>query len=251
MWLALGVGLVLSGCSVQKRSIMPGWHVEIVRSKSKGFHPPTHAAATKTEKVHSEGPRMLAKPQSIAVAGDESPAAEFESLSPVPARMVTPLRQTNRQAIATMNPSVLASETSAPQHIGFARFLYFLFGLPLTFLGIIYILLAGWEIGFLFIGVVCLIGGIAALKKAFTPRAKWLEPQDNPRADILAQLKQARKNQWRSRVEERQQRRAAQAQVRAEAKERRRMRREAFFRSAYTRMAIGFFGILALYALLF
>lgn len=68
---------------------------------------------------------------------------------------------------------------------------------------------------------------------------------------LAAQLKQARKNQWRRRIKERQERRAAQAQVRAEAKERRRMRREAFFQSAYTRMAIGFFGILALYALLF
>ena len=150
-----------------------------------------------------------------------------------------------------MNPSEVAPDTPAPQNIGFVRFLYFLLGLPLTILGIIFILLAGWETGFLFLGVVCLIGGIAALKKAFTPRAKWLEPEDNPRADILAQLKQARKNQWRRRVEERQQRGASQAQVRDEARGRRRMRRQAFFQSAYTRMAIGFFGILALYALLF
>jgi hypothetical protein len=234
---------------------MPGWHIEIVGTKSKSSYSPTHtsasSAASKKEEVQFKGPRMLANPQAITVTGDETPAAEFELLSPVPALMATPLRQSNRKSIATMNPSVLASETPAPQNIGFVRFLYFLFGLPLTLLGIICILLVGWEIGFLFIGVVCLIGGIAALKKAFTPRAKWLEPEANPRADILAQLKQARKNQWRRRIEERQQRRAAHAQVRAEAKERRRMRREAFFQSAYTRMAIGFFGILALYALLF
>jgi hypothetical protein len=230
---------------------MPGWHIEIVGSKGKGCHPPAYTAAVEKEEVHSNVPRMHLKTQAIAVAGEKWPVSECEPLIPLPARMATPLQQATRKSIPTLKPSVWVSETPAPQNIGFVRFLYFLFGLPLTFLGIIFILLAGWETGFLFLGVVCLIGGIAALKKALTPKAKWLEPEENPQADILAQLRQARKNQWRRRVEERQERRAAQAQVRGEAREHRRERRHAFFQSAYARMAIGFFGILALYALLF
>lgn len=251
MWLAMGVGLIFSGCTMQKRSLLPGWYIEIVGPNSNVNHTPVQAAMADSEGPQSKGPRVNSETQVIEAADAGEPTAVFESFIPVPARMATPIQQSTRRSFATLNPSVLVSETPSPQNIGFVRFLYFLFGLPLTFLGIICILLTAWDIGFLFLGLVCLIAGIAALKKAFTPRAKWLNPEDNPRADIHAQLKQARKNQQRRRIEERQERRAAQVQVRGEARERRRQRMDAFFQSAYTRMAIGFFGILALYALLF
>ena len=194
---------------------------------------------------------MHSTTQTLPVAGKETPAAEFQSLTPMPARLATPLQQTTCKSIATLNLSEWVSETPAPQNIGMVRFFLFLVGLPLIAFGLLLIALAGWEIGFLFLGPLLIIAGIASLKKAFTPSSKWDEPRENPQADINAQLRQARKNQHRRRIEERQERRAAQAQVRDEAQARRRQRRQAFFQSAYTRMAIGFFGILALYAVLF
>lgn len=255
--MVLVLGTLLPGCTMQKRSIMPGWHVEFLGQKSGCEQPTSQDRMTVRMSTDARSQLKQAPSRAENVPCEAEGSSEyFESIDrmkAVASLNAQPVPHVLPNSLKQLHPSSgeFAPAPAVPNNIGFVRFLYFLFGLPLTFLGIIFILLAGWETGFLFVGLVSLIAGIAALKKAFTSRAKWLEPEDNPQTDINAQLRQARKNQHRRRIEERQKRRAEQAHRRTEARERRRERRHAFFQSAYARMAIGFFGILALYALLF
>lgn len=242
-WWVLGVGFILSSCTVQKRSIMPGWHIDFVGAKSEGNlfgSPADEALCTSSCKGH----------MAVNVPFEAEPCGEglgpSEQMNPVSRLMVRPLKRetaSKRAPIYAANTEWVKA-SAVPTNIGMVRFLLFLVGLPLIAFGLLFIALAGWEIGFLFLGPLLMIAGIAALKKAFTPNSKWGETKENPQDEIVAQLRQARKNQQRRRIEERQDRRA-------EARERRRLQRHAFFQSAYIRMAIGFFGILALYALLF
>jgi hypothetical protein len=82
--------------------------------------------------------------------------------------------QSNQAKNHQQNPTLHSDqESEVPRNIGWIRILLFLSGLSLTSLGLVFILLIGWDSSFIWKAIAFLTGGFFALKWAFTPNSKW------------------------------------------------------------------------------
>jgi hypothetical protein len=187
------LGILLSGCTLQKRSIMPGWHIEM-RSEGR-----TSQTTEKHESEAEKDPRSQNKasndfiPHTSELQRLKPRPTERDPLIPVKALMTQQVKaelelfqnplepihsdnslQSNQAKNHQQNPTLHSDqESEVPRNIGWIRILLFLSGLSLTSLGLVFILLIGWDSSFIWKAIAFLTGGFFALKWAFTPNSKW------------------------------------------------------------------------------
>ena len=194
------LGILLSGCTLQKRSIMPGWHIEM-RSEGR-----TSQTAEKHESEAEKDPRSQNKasndfiPHTSELQRLKPRPTERDPLIPAKALMTQHVRaelesiqnllepihsdnslQSNQAKNLQQNPTLHSDqESEVPRNIGWIRILLFLLGLWLALAGLFSLLIflfIGWNDSqgrdFLWQAIPLLTGGFFALKWAFTPNSKW------------------------------------------------------------------------------
>jgi len=194
------LGILLSGCTLQKRSIMPGWHIEM-RSEGR-----TSQTAEKHEPEAEQDPHSQNKASNDFIHH----TSELQGLKPrpndrdplIPAKVLMTQRvkaelesfqnllepihsdnslQSNQAKNHQQNPILHSDqESEVPRNIGWIRILLFLLGLWLALAGLFSLLVflfIGWNDrqgrDFLWQAIPLLTGGFFALKWAFTPNSKW------------------------------------------------------------------------------
>ena len=285
--LLLSLVLLLPSCSLQKRTTQPGWHVEFAgeSGRSKKFdssegnddgmaslHPrsPSDQENPSRRTLQSES-RIFWRNQMIAPQAmvgqpihatrltlSKNHVAKFPVETFLVAKSNKILRRPSEPT--EMNPD-------APKNVGFLRFLLFLIGLPLTFIGLISLLLIGLDGAFFLVAVLFLTPGIIALKWAFTPNSKWGKRKqqvsespgevnrsktndamnDELNKAMDAKQKEAERIRKEAMLEAQNERR----RVRGEKSQARKTKRQDFFQSPTAKIALGFGAMIAAYALLF
>ena len=194
------LGILLSGCTLQKRSIMPGWHIEM----------PSEGRTSQTAEKHESGAEQDPHSQNKASNDFIPHTSELQRLKPrpterdplIPAKalmtqhvraelesfqnLLEPINsdnslQSNQAKNLQQNPTLQSDqESEVPRNIGWIRILLFLLGLWLALGGLFFLLVflfIGWNDrqgrDFLWQAIPLLTGGFFALKWAFTPNSKW------------------------------------------------------------------------------
>lgn len=197
IYLLLGVAFVWSlvGCSMQKRSLMPGWHIETPGhaseiTASQQFDLSAHRAASAQlnntegglklpweEQMHT--PNALRHDALIPTKSLMS-ESEMDKLDPLllPAHesYFVAFSDTTVTASGPLDEtSVAVTTTMVPKNHAAERVVLTLLGLPAVVIGSILSLigLAFGEFGLVLLSILLLIAGILALIKAATPDWKW------------------------------------------------------------------------------
>ena len=269
------LSIALPSCMMQKRSIMPGWHIELqgesaATQKAEGPDALIEGVAGTFAEVLNQDSEPFANVQS-----SEKQSIQRDPLIPVKSLMALPLQAKRHSRLKTLDADWIDSsqktkssrgllraavlrtlrdsrlEPYVAQHIGAKRFLLFLLGLPLTLLGVVCLLLVGWDTSFLLFGIVLLTSGIVALKWAFTPNSRWgINKHITPMNSSGGQSSVA-KNSYQIRIEAMERARDEARRVQAEKRQAQKEKRQAFLQTPAMKAAMGFLIIFGLYALLF
>ena len=268
------LSIALPSCTMQKRSIMPGWHIELQGDRTasqeieKSGDLIDNISDTCAEVLNQDSEPLT------NVRSSEKQVIQRDPLIPVKSLMALPPQMTDLSLLKTLDAAPMTDSTEAKkssrgllravglravglravgpwrllsydlQHIGAIRFLLFLLGLPLTLLGVVCLLLVGWDVAFLLPGLALLTAGIAALKWAFTANARWGE-----RKRVVGDSVAKDSNQVQREAMERA--RDDARRVRAERSQARKVKRQAFFQTPAIKTALGFVLIFVAYFLLF
>ena len=268
------LSIALPSCTMQKRSIMPGWHIELQGDRTasqeieKSGDLIDNISDTCAEVLNQDSEPLT------NVRSSEKQVIQRDPLIPVKSLMALPPQMTDLSLLKTLDAALMTDSSEAKkssrgllravglravglravgpwrllsydlQHIGAIRFLLFLLGLPLTLLGVVCLLLVGWDVAFLLPGLALLTAGIVALKWAFTANARWGE-----RKRVVGDSVAKDSNQVQREAMERA--RDDARRVRAERSQARKVKRQAFFQTPAIKTALGFVLIFVAYFLLF
>jgi hypothetical protein len=268
------LSIALPSCTMQKRSIMPGWHIELQGDRTasqeieKSGDLIDNISDTCAEVLNQDSEPLT------NVRSSEKQVIQRDPLIPVKSLMALPPQMTDLSLLKTLDAATVTDSSEAKkssrgllravglravglravgpwrllsydlQHIGAIRFLLFLLGLPLTLLGVVCLLLVGWDVAFLLPGLALLTAGIVALKWAFTANARWGE-----RKRVVGDSVAKDSNQVQREAMERA--RDDARRVRAERSQARKVKRQAFFQTPAIKTALGFVLIFVAYFLLF
>lgn len=197
IYLALGLAFFWSmmGCTMQKRSLMPGWHIETLGHASEStareqsqLRPhrdasaPLNATASDLKlplekQTHPSSPLLhdALIPTKSLMSGSEMDKLEPLLLPTHESHFVTFSDTTVTASGALGETSVAVTTTMVPRNHTAQRIVLTLLGLPAVFIGSILSLigLAFGEFGLVLLSLLLLIAGILALIKAATPDWKW------------------------------------------------------------------------------
>ena len=253
---------------------MPGWHIELQGDRTasqeieKSGDLIDNISDTCAEVLNQDSEPLT------NVRSSEKQVIQRDPLIPVKSLMALPPQMTDLSLLKTLDAATVTDSSEAKkssrgllravglravglravgpwrllsydlQHIGAIRFLLFLLGLPLTLLGVVCLLLVGWDVAFLLPGLALLTAGIVALKWAFTANARWGE-----RKRVVGDSVAKDSNQVQREAMERA--RDDARRVRAERSQARKVKRQAFFQTPAIKTALGFVLIFVAYFLLF
>ena len=197
IYLLLGVAFVWSmmGCTMQKRSLMPGWHIETLGHASEStareqFHLSPHRDASahlnatacdlKLPLEKQTHPRSPLLHDALIPTKTLMSESEMDKLDPLllPAHesQIVAFSDTTVTASGALGEtSVAVTSTMVPKNHTAQRVILTLLGLPAVLIGSIIGLigLAFGEFGLVLLRLLLLIAGILALIKAATPDWKW------------------------------------------------------------------------------
>lgn len=261
-------GILLQGCSLQKRSLMPGWHVERIAKASitpdeSSVEGANHTAASESLGMHAESTTLLQDvliPMKALMAYAPSvegvpelntlhisqPADAFETLPSASHEIAS--QQAKRRAIA---PGELIAT------------LLYLLSAVIGVGGVLYILLgiAFGDSALILASALAIAVSAFLIYAAQNPNSKWRRraveryrerlldrvDRSEERAEYEAELEVKRAaRQEDLRLKEENRRNAQEAEQQA-----RKARRQAFFQDPFVTIALGFGAIIALYLLLF
>lgn len=276
------LSIALPSCMMQKRSIMPGWHIELqgesaATQKAEALDALIEGDADTFTEVLNQDSEPFANVRS---SSSEKQSIQRDPLIPVKSLMGLPLQAKRHSRLKTLDAESIDSsqttkssrgllraaalrtaalrtvglsrlESSVPQHIGAIRFLLFLLGLPLTLLGVVCLLLVGWDVAFLLPGIILLIAGIVALKWAFTPNSRWGKNKRITPMNSSGGQSSVAKNSNQIQREAMERARVEARRVQAEKRQAQKEKRQAFLQTPAMKAAMGFLIIFGLYALLF
>jgi hypothetical protein len=258
--LFFALSIVLSGCVMQKRSIMPGWHFEMSQNSHEPIHTECPEKETKKESginYDFEGQRPRTKPtKTLASLNRTDPLIPIKSLMAHPLQIeIDQERRLEWKFAGVQGQEVRRTADKAdgaysdPNYV-LSR-LWKLYGaISWSVLSIIFIFIAGDGGGWLVAGVPCSIMATRSFRWIFASNAAWAQRKASkpfsrsffPRTNTLKEP---------ARKEAIELQNAENKRIRAELKASRRAKRQAFLQAPSTKIALGFLGILAGYALLF
>lgn len=275
MFVLLAFGLLLQGCTLQKRSLMPGWHVEKVEHASSISEVPSAEPVLEIFAKASEQPLVAAPSLADPLIPLKGLMACSPSIVIAPEWKIPRLREKMhafRDPIPAVNNHNEVRRTglySAAPGDAFAGFLLFLaivggsLGLLIFLIGLAFGSFSTILLGSLLFGI-----AIRLRLSAANPEAKWrLRAVDRRRKK--QQNRSDRPEEMAKRTAELEARRAAQReelQLKQEQKmkeqqerrlqqeaeqQARKAKRQAFFQKPFVKTALGFGGIIGLYLLLF
>ena len=269
------LSIALPSCMMQKRSIMPGWHIELqgesaATQKAEAPDALIEGDADTFTEVLNQDSEPFAN-----VRSSEKQSIQRDPLIPVKSLMGLPLQAKRHSRLKTLDAESIDSsqttkssrgllraaalrtaglsrlESSVLQHIGAIRFLLFLLGLPLTLLGVVCLLLVWWDVAFLLPGIILLIAWIVALKWAFTPNSRWVKNKRITPMNTSGGQSSVAKNSNQIQREAMERARVEARRVQAEKRQAQKEKRQAFLQTPAMKAAMGFLIIFGLYALLF
>ncbi|GEM_PF-1157732 len=279
------LSIALPSCTMQKRSIMPGWHIELQGDRTasqeieKSGDLIDNISDTCAEVLNQDSEPLT------NVRSSEKQVIQRDPLIPVKSLMALPPQMTDLSLLKTLDAAPMTDSSEVKkssrgllravglravglravgpwrllsydlQHIGAIRFLLFLLGLPLTLLGVVCLLLVGWDVAFLLPGLALLTAGILALKWAFTANARWGERKRvtpiNSYGGHSSVGDSVAKDSNQVQREAMERARDDARRVRAEKSQARKVKRQAFFQTPAIKTALGFVLIFVAYFLLF
>lgn len=197
IYLALGLAFFWSmmGCTMQKRSLMPGWHIETLGHASESTaREQSHLSPHRDASAHLNAtacdlelplekqthPRSPLLHDALIPTKSLMSESEMDKLEPLllPAHeshFVTFSDTTVTASGALGETSVAVTTTMVPKNHTAQRIILYLLGLPAVLIGSIIGLigLAFGEFGLVLLSLLLLIAGILALFKAATPDWQW------------------------------------------------------------------------------
>ena len=258
--LLLALSIILPGCIMQKRSVMPGWHFEMSQNSRESIH---------SERVESdlveEGQKVNGglKGQLQRTDPTEKSARlnKVDPIIPIKSLMAYPLqieiahdRQLESKSTKAESQEVEhkfgepSGANSSHNYVGsrfwklWGAFLWGVFSITSISLG------SGSVV--LFVGLPLGIMAFRSLSWVFASNAAWAQRKGSkPFKRPFFPPKSVMQQQVRQQAEKLQS--AENKRKRAVLKESRRAKRQAFFQSPSTKIATGFIGILLAYALFF
>ena len=262
------LGFLLQGCTLQKRSLMPGWHVERIARGSAAPDEPAvveanHTAVYESAEIHAASTLPLQDP----LIPLKALMAYSPSVEGVP-ELKTPyvLQQADAfEALMLANLEIDSQQAKrdakAPGGL-IAALLYLLalgvisFGLGTFFAGLLF-----GDALWVILGLLMLVLAMFMISSAKDPRAEWrrraveryrerllnrVERSDEraEKEDEMEAKRAARQEELRSKEEQRRKKQEAEKQAR-------KAKRQAFFQNPFVKIALGFGAIIGLYLALF
>ena len=248
----IAIGFILPGCSLQKRSIMPGWHVE----KHHQHDAISGAMAEHEPKQEAPNPSLTS---SLRVPSSSQPEARMNGKSHDPVIPVKSLMSYSlsveaaqekqlAQLLPTTSPlrvSAQSAELITPDSTktyGLSRFWKLLGAL---WWGIFGIAMVGAGDAWFLLGIVFLVLSFRSFAWLFASRDEWAKRKSSGigrRTFFPSQKSSSAQNQVsinHNRTE------------RIKKKAKRQAKRQAFFQAPTTKIAVGFISMMLVYALLF
>lgn len=262
------LGFILQGCTLQKRTLMPGWHVErIVKASTTCDEPAVVGANNTAGSEHSEKDAVSTDPLQYPLIPMKALMAYSPSVEGVPELRTphVPPQADSFEVAPIANHETNRQQTKrhakAPGAL-IAALLYLLaVGVIMVGLGTFFAGLLFDDALFVILGLLISVLALLILGSAKNPRAAWrrravdryrerlLDRVDRSeeraeKEDELEANRADRKEELRLKEEQRRKTQEAEKQAR-------KIKRQAFFQDPFVKIALGFGGIIGLYLLLF
>lgn len=265
-------GIFLQGCSLQKRSLMPGWHVERIAKASttpdeSAVEGANHMAVNESLEIHAEGTAPLQDPLiPMKALMAYSPAIEGVPELRIP-HIPQPVDAFEALPIANAGIAGQQVTRNAKAPGGLTAALLYLLSVVIGAGGSLFLLLglAFGDLAVILVSTLALFVSVLLVFAARNPNSKWRrraverhrerlldrvdrsEERAAERAEYEAELEVKRAaRQEELRLKEENRRNAQKAEQQA-----RKTKREAFFQDPFVTIALGFGVIIGLYLALF